>query len=100
MDVFDEIRRELREELHLAPADIAQIRCVGLAEDRSLRQPELIFIVAAARGRSELEAQLDAHEHSEAYAVRAERAVVGRVMTDPALTPIAVASLALWLERS
>jgi hypothetical protein len=36
-DVFAEIRRELREELSLADADLTTIRCVGLAEDRSLR---------------------------------------------------------------
>ena len=100
MDVFDEIRRELHEELRLTPPDIAQIRCVGLAEDRSLRQPELIFIARATRALVDLESQLDHAEHSAVFAVRAERADVERAMTDELLTPIAVASLALWLERS
>jgi len=100
LDVFDEIRRELREELHLTPAEIGNIRCVGLAEDRSLRQPELIFIAASTRTRAELEAQLDRAEHIAVYAVRADRVDVERAMGDPVLTPVAVASLALWLERS
>ena len=100
LDVFAEIRRELGEELHLTPQDIGDIRCVGLGEDRSLRQPELFFAVSATRTRRDLEQQLDRDEHLAAYAVRAERADVERAMGDTLLTPIAVASLALWLERS
>jgi hypothetical protein len=100
MDVFDEIRRELREELHLDAADVPDIRCVGLAEDRALRQPELMFVATTARTRGELEAQLDRAEHHDMYAVKAEPAEVRRAMADPRLTPIAVASLALWLERT
>ena len=100
LDVFEEIRRELREELHLAAADIETIRCVGLAEDRRLRQPELTFIATCTRTRAELAAQLDRTEHIAVYAVKADRANVTEAMKDPLLTPIAVASLALWLERS
>jgi hypothetical protein len=100
LDVFEEIRRELREELHIAPANIESIRCVGLAEDRGLRQPELTFIATCTRTRSELEEQLDRTEHLAVYAVNADRDHVTQAMEDPLLTPIAVASLALWLERS
>jgi hypothetical protein len=100
LDVFAEIRRELREELHLTVTDIADIRCVGLAADRAIRQPELIFIASCARTRAELEAQFDRTEHHATYALRADRATVERAMSDPAFTPVAVASLALWLERS
>ena len=100
MDVFAEIRRELDEELHLGPADVPRVRCVGLAEDPALRQPELIFIASTLRPRAELEEQLDREEHLAVYAVRAERAAVARAMADEVLTPVAVASLALWLERS
>jgi hypothetical protein len=100
LDVFEEIRRELREELDLIPADIENIRCVGLAEDRSLRQPELIFIAVTTRTKADLEEQLDRTEHIAVYPVNAHRADVERAMNDPVLTPIAVASLSLWLERS
>src|SRR5688572_24193130 len=89
LDVFDEIRRELREELHLESADVPDIRCVGLAEDRALRQPELMFVATTARTRGELEAQLDRTEHHDMYAVKADPAEVRRAMNDPALTPIA-----------
>ena len=100
MDVFDEIRRELREELHLDTADLADIRCVGLAEDRALRQPELMFVATTTRTRGDLERQLDDAEHHDIYAVKADPAAVRRAMADPQLTPIAIASLALWLERT
>lgn len=100
IDVFAEIRRELHEELGLDAADVPSIRCVGLVEDRSLRQPELIFVARTAHPRDALEARLDREEHHAVYAARAERAHVQRVMSDALLTPVAVASLSLWLERS
>jgi hypothetical protein len=100
LDVFEEIRRELREELHHDAADIEAIRCVGLVEDRSLRQPELIFIASTVRTKAELEQQLDRTEHIAVYAIKADRSAVEHAMRDPLLTPVAVASLALWLERS
>jgi hypothetical protein len=99
-DVFSEIRRELHEELEFTDADILDIRCVGLAEDRSLRQPELIFIASTSRSRAAIEAGLDRTEHHAVYAVPAERAAVERAMAEPVLTPVAVASLSLWLARS
>jgi hypothetical protein len=98
-DVFAEIRRELREELSLGDTDVTAIRCVGLAEDRSLRQPELIFVAATTRTRREIEAQLDRTEHLAVYAVRAERNDVECAIADPILTPVAAASLTLWLAR-
>jgi len=100
LDVFAEIRRELHEELHLTVPDVADIRCVGLVEDRALRQPELIFIASCARTKGELEAQLDRTEHHATYAIKTARVDVERAMKDPVLTPVAVASLALWLERT
>ncbi len=42
-DVFAAARRELMEELALSPPLILDIRCTGIVEDPSLRQPELIF---------------------------------------------------------
>jgi hypothetical protein len=46
--------------------------------------------------RNRIEAQLDAAEHRGCVAVRATPEEVGQVMTDPALTPVAVAALLLW----
>jgi hypothetical protein len=104
-DVFAEIRRELGEELSLGNEEVPTVRCVGLAEDRSLRQPEIIFVATTVRTLRELEHQLDRAEHLAVYAVRAgrgdaERRDVERAISDPTLTPVAAASLTLWLARS
>ena len=96
LDVFDEIRRELREELRLSPADIASLRCIGMVEDLSLGQPELVFHALSTRTRHEIEATLERDEHHAVHAVAATPAEAQRAIDDPALTPVAVASLSLW----
>ncbi|MEA2708004.1 MAG: hypothetical protein QOF78_605 [Phycisphaerales bacterium] len=96
MDVFNEISRELHEELSLGVADVPRLTCVGLVEDRSLRQPELIFSAAAVQSRAQLESMLDRTEHHSVYALRATREEIDRALRDDALTPVAQASLALW----
>lgn len=98
-DVFAAVRRELREELHLAPDDLADLRLTGLAEDPTLRQPELIFRVATRLTRAQLQSQLDPAEHREIVAIEATPIAVAVAIRDRAatgLTPIAVATLLLW----
>jgi 8-oxo-dGTP pyrophosphatase MutT (NUDIX family) len=95
-DLFVAVARELTEELRFTPADIELVRLTGLVEDVRLRQPELIFRVKSRLTRDRIESQLDAAEHRGSVAVRATPEDVGRAMADPALTPVAVASLLLW----
>ncbi|HSZ55609.1 MAG TPA: hypothetical protein VK797_08120 [Tepidisphaeraceae bacterium] len=95
-DLFAAVRRELFEELSFGEADIAEIRCTGIAEDLALRQPELIFRVRSTLTRSRIEAQVHTEEHGDSVAIRAAPAAVADSLTDPALTPVAVASLLLW----
>jgi hypothetical protein len=90
------VRRELEEELRFTPADVADARCIGLIEDGSLRQPELVFAVRSTRSRREVEAMVDAGEHHACVAVEATREGLEVVMRDPLLTPVAVGTLALW----
>lgn len=95
-DVIAAVRRELREELSLGDDDVLQVRCTGIAEDRALRQPELIFRAGTRLTRAQVEAQVQADEHRHAVAIEATQPGVGRALADPALTPVAVASLLLW----
>jgi 8-oxo-dGTP pyrophosphatase MutT (NUDIX family) len=95
-DLFAAVRRELAEELSLGEADVSEVRCTGIAEDRALRQPELLFRVRTLRTRSQIESQVHADEHGGSVAVPATREPVARIVHDPALTPVAVASLLLW----
>jgi hypothetical protein len=97
IDLFAETRRELAEELNFTPADIAAIRCIGMAEDADIRQPELIFRVLSTRTRAEIEQRLDRAEHKGIRAVPAQKARVFSVLNRRSrLTPIARATLYLW----
>jgi hypothetical protein len=46
--------------------------------------------------RAEVERRLDAAEHRGTWSVRADRDAVAAAVRDPALTPVAAASLLLW----
>jgi 8-oxo-dGTP pyrophosphatase MutT (NUDIX family) len=95
-DLFAAVRRELAEELSLSDADVPLVRCTGIVEDVSLRQPELIFRVRTRLTRSEVEARVDRAEHHDSFAFPATRERMLAVVHDPLLTPVGVASLLLW----
>ena len=96
-DPFHAVRRELTEELAFTPADIAEIHCTGIAEDRSILQMELIFRVLSTRTRSQVEATLDRAEHHASWAIRASGEAIDEVLKNTSgLTPVGVAALLLW----
>jgi hypothetical protein len=97
VDIFQEVRRELKEELEFGEEDIKSIHCTGLVEDARLRQPELIFRVESTRTRDEIRSRMDLTEHHEIWSIPATRAAVEGAMGDRMLlTPIALASMLLW----
>ena len=95
-DLFAAVRRELAEELSLADADIADVRCTGIVEDVQLRQPEVIFRVKTSRTRREIEAQVADDEHHASVAVPATPDGLAPLLADPLVTPVGLASLLLW----
>jgi hypothetical protein len=97
-DVFAALRRELREELSLAPADLTDLRCLGIVADNRLKQPELIFAVDSNLSRSEIVSQLDTTEHRSAYSIPATADGIDSALAADGdqMTPVAVASLLLW----
>lgn len=95
-DLFAAVRRELAEELSLGDADVAEVRCTGIAEDVALRQPEMLFRVRTTLTRRQIETQVHAEEHGGSVAVPGTPESVEQVIGDPTLTPVAVASLLLW----
>lgn len=95
-DLFAAVRRELGEELSLSDEDVPVVRCTGIVEDLSLRQPELIFRVRSRLTRREIESRLDRAEHHDSFALPGTREGVEAVLDDPLLTPVGVASLLLW----
>lgn len=94
-DLFQAVRRELREELSLDGVTDG-VRCTGIGEDRALRQTEFIFRARANVTRAEVERRLDAAEHRGTWSVAATPGAVAAAVREPMLTPVAVASLLLW----
>jgi 8-oxo-dGTP pyrophosphatase MutT (NUDIX family) len=95
--VFSEMRRELSEELSIDASDMKDLCCIGLAEDVSLRQPELMFSARCHLSLSQIERQLDASEHHALWSVQDEASAVAEALGSTALlTPVAVAALLLW----
>jgi 8-oxo-dGTP pyrophosphatase MutT (NUDIX family) len=98
-DPFAAIARELHEELAFTDADIADIRCTGVAEDVALRQPELIFLARTTRTRAQVESAVDPEEHAGAWSTPADEPALRRAIEsarDLAFTPVGVASLILY----
>ncbi len=92
IDLFANVRRELREELSLESDAIDQIICLGLAEDMRLRHPETIYMTWTRCTREQIEQQVDTEEHHAAWSVKATpQAIDGVLANEPALTPIAKA---------
>ncbi|MGD0540920.1 MAG: hypothetical protein ABSB33_05320 [Tepidisphaeraceae bacterium] len=96
LDVFADVERELAEELAFAPGDIARIVCIGMIEDLSLRQPELIFSVRSTRSRMQIEQTLDAAEHDACVAIESRPDKLEAALNDPELTPVALGTALLW----
>lgn len=97
LDVFDEVRRELREELTFGPSDVASIVCTGIAEDVSILQPELIFIVRSTQNCDAILARVLEDEHHAAWSCQATPAGIERALrsAEP-FTPVAIAALLLF----
>ena len=72
--------------------DVSSIWCLGLIEDVSLRQPELVFHVRSTLTQSQLKSRLDHREHSSLYAVEMEASG----MHHEQFTPVARGSLRLF----
>jgi NUDIX domain-containing protein len=96
LDVFKEARRELHEETGLASDQIVALSCLGLVEDVSLRQPELIFAARTSRTREQIHAGMPIGEHGGLYAVSAASGALEQGIAEAILTPVACAALALW----
>jgi len=96
LDVFAGVERELIEELSLGRPDISSIVCIGMIEDLSLRQPELVFRVRSTRSRKQIEQTLDTAEHDGCVAIESQPEKLETAVNDPALTPVALGTALLW----
>lgn len=94
IDLFGNVRRELKEEISLGPAEIIRVVCMGVAEDARLVHPETIYMAWTTLTRPQVESQIDADEHHNAWSVPVNAdAIVQQLKANPELTPIARAVL-------
>lgn len=96
MDLFAEARRELVEELGPGGAEITGMFCLGLIEDVSIHQPELVFSVKSSRSRAQIKSDLDPGEHDSIVAIEPEMPKVEFWLKDSSMTPVALGTLLLW----
>ncbi len=99
-DAFDCVLRELHEEAGVQDSDVTEIVCVGLARDREIRQPELIFDVHVRQSREEMANRLrhddPEQEHTEIVMCRdAQDAIVPFIRTVGLMSPVSVGALFL-----
>ncbi|HEV7299761.1 MAG TPA: NUDIX hydrolase [Tepidisphaeraceae bacterium] len=95
-DVFEIVYRELQEELNLPREQVRDVRCIGLVQDNSIRQPELIFTASTPRTSAAVASELDDAEHDSIWPVKLEPAALDTAVDDPILTPIAAATITMW----
>ena len=94
LEVFNAVRRELAEELNLSGEELTQMKCLGMAEDRGLAQPELICYAQAQRTLNELRQEVDEVEHDAIVPIAASAEVFERELAGAKLyTPIALATI-------
>ncbi|HVY94373.1 MAG TPA: NUDIX domain-containing protein [Bryobacteraceae bacterium] len=97
LDVFADVRRELREELALTEPDIIEMFCTGITEDRSLRQPEMTFAVRTHKTLAQIESQLDAQEHRGIFHTPATAEGIEQALrSKEAFTPVGIGAMLLF----
>lgn len=94
--LFHAVMRELNEELGLLPNEVPEVRLTGIAEDLTLRQPELIFRAKSRLNLAEIQARLDLAEHDSIVSIRGTPSKVSQAVRNPILTPVAASTLLLW----
>ncbi len=96
LDVFSAVRRELAEELNLSEPELGEMKCLGMAEDRRLVQPELICYAQVEKTLDELRGEMDEVEHDAIVPIAVSPDVFERELSSAKLyTPIALATILL-----
>ena len=99
-DLLSEMARELHEEIGLETHDLAELRCIGIGEDRLLRQPELLYLARTLCTRDDLVSRLQGIEHGRCWCVEATPAALAHALTDPLATPVTLLVLERFLNLS
>jgi len=97
VDIFEEVRRELREELGFGPGDVSEIVCTGIIEDPILRHPELVFAARSTKTREQIQSQVKEEEHLASWSTPATAESIAQALaSDEQFTPVARGAMLLW----
>jgi hypothetical protein len=91
INLFDDVRRELREEIHLASDAITHIECIGIVEDQKLLHPETLFLVRCSLTAEELKQRVLLEEHGSSEAVKCLPRLLRTFARHDDLTPVGAA---------
>jgi hypothetical protein len=92
VDLFEDVRRELREEIHLASDQVTHIECIGIVEDLKLLHPETIFYVRSSLTVQELQRKVLLEEHGSSEAVTCSPPSLRMFALRQDLTPVGAAA--------
>lgn len=103
LDVFEDMRRELAQELLLTRAECGPMHCLGIVRDLSILQPELIFMARSTLSREqierrEVEVRLKDSEHRAWVAIPVP-ALADVLRNVDEFTPIALATVTLAMDE-
>lgn len=91
INLFDDVRRELQEELHLDADEITHIECIGVVEDQRLLHPETIFLVRSSLGADQLRGRVRLEEHGSSEAIECSPPLLRAFAQRSDLTPVGTA---------
>jgi hypothetical protein len=97
VDLIGELERELAEEAGIARHELDDLRAIALAEDCTLRQPELIYAARTRLSAAAVSARLDPEEHTACWMLPDERSEIDGVLAGRvAVSPVLRATLLAW----
>ncbi len=97
VDLIAEIERELKEEAGIEPGELDELLAIALAEDCTLRQPELVYAARTRLTAAAIASRLDPEEHTSCWMLRDEQAEIDAVLSGRIpVTPVLRATLLAW----
>lgn len=91
INLFDDVRRELREEVHVESDCISHVECVGIVEDQRLLHPETIFYVRSSLTSKQLQERVHPEEHGSSETVACAPNPLREFANRTDLTPVGAA---------
>jgi hypothetical protein len=97
VELIGEMERELAEEAGIARSELDDLRAIALAEDCTLRQPELIYAARTQLTAAAIAARLDPEEHTACWMLRDELSEIDAVLAGRVpVSPVLRATLLAW----